>query len=91
MVKFDSADHALRLYEPEIVKVLHYGSTSMIGRLRAGIVLKSPRYSWWDLQKTSSDDQAHVARIRHHFSVEQQILEILGEHPRIIKYGISLG
>jgi hypothetical protein len=44
MVKFDSADHALRLYKSEIVKVLYYGSTSIIGRFREGIILKSPRY-----------------------------------------------
>jgi hypothetical protein len=29
---------------------------------------------------------AHVIHIKHSFSVEEKILGILGEHPRIIKY-----
>lgn len=75
------------VYSPTVEKVLNYGSTSVIGRLKAGVVLKSPRYSWWSSPAAEAYDS--VKHIRHSFSVEEQILGILGEHPRIIKYRLS--
>lgn len=33
------------IYRPTINKILNYGSTSIIGYLKPGIILKSPRYS----------------------------------------------
>jgi hypothetical protein len=47
------------------------GSTAVVFRLRRGVVLKSPKEKF---------------EVEHNFAVERQILEILGEHPRIIKY-----
>jgi hypothetical protein len=71
-------------YSPNVEKVLTYGSTSIIGRLKPGVVLKSPRYSWWSSPAAEAHDS--VKHIRHSFCVEERILRILGDHPRIIKY-----
>lgn len=75
------------VYSPTVEEVLNYGSTSVIGRLKPGVVLKSPRYSWWSSPAAEAYDS--VKHIRHSFSVEEQILGVLGEHPRIIKYRLS--
>ncbi|KAK2752496.1 hypothetical protein FQN54_008089 [Arachnomyces sp. PD_36] len=71
-------------YDPPVKEVLNHGSTSVITRIKPGIVLKSPRYSWWHSPTAESHDS--VKHIKHSFSVEEQILGILGEHPRIIKF-----
>jgi hypothetical protein len=70
------------VYRPTIDKILNYGSTSIIRRLKPGVVLKSPRYLWW----TCPAMEAHnsIKDIKHSFNVEEQILRILGEYPRII-------
>jgi len=47
------------------------GSTAVVFRLQRGVVLKSPKEKF---------------EVEHNFTVERQILKILGEHPRIIKY-----
>lgn len=75
------------LYDPPVEKVLRYGSTCVIGRLREGVILKSPRCRWWKVSDTVAS--AYVKIVKKSFSVEQQILEIVGEHPRIIRYSTS--
>jgi hypothetical protein len=70
-------------YDPLVKEVLDHGSTSIITRIKPGIVLKSPRYSWWHSPTAESHDS--VRHIKHSFNVEEQILEILSDHPRIIK------
>jgi serine/threonine protein kinase len=71
-------------YNPSVEQVLSSGSTSIVGRLKPGVVLKSPRFSWW----TSSTADSHdiVKDIKHSFSVEMKILSILGSHPNLAKY-----
>jgi hypothetical protein len=71
-------------YKPPIGENLNIGSTSLIGRLRLGIVLKSPHYSWWH-SPTAAIYDSSVKAMKNSFAVEEQILSILGEHPRIIK------
>ncbi|OAX83499.1 hypothetical protein ACJ72_02133 [Emergomyces africanus] len=71
-------------YDPHLKEVLDHDSTSIITRIRPGIVLKSPRYSWWHSPTAESHDS--VKHIKHSFNVEEQILGILGDHPRIIKF-----
>ncbi|EER39181.1 conserved hypothetical protein [Histoplasma capsulatum H143] len=70
-------------YDPHLKEVLDHGSTSIITRIKPGVVLKSPRYSWWHSPTSESHDS--VKHIKHSFNVEEQILGILGDHPRIIK------
>ncbi|KAI1652468.1 kinase-like domain-containing protein [Daldinia decipiens] len=53
------------------------GSTSVLIRVQPGVVLKHPG---------DSINEDFVASIARHFVVEAQILEILGDHPRIVKY-----
>ncbi|EEH02619.1 conserved hypothetical protein [Histoplasma capsulatum G186AR] len=72
----------LVVYEPHFKEVLDHGSTSIITRIKPGVVLKSPRYSWWHSPTAESHDS--VKHIKHSFNVEEQILGILGDHPRII-------
>jgi hypothetical protein len=72
------------VYRPNVDKILNCGSTSIIGRLKPGVVLKSPRYSWWSCPAVEVHNS--VKDIKHSFNVEEQILRILGEHLRIIKY-----
>ncbi|QSS70927.1 hypothetical protein I7I50_01585 [Histoplasma capsulatum G186AR] len=74
----------LVVYEPHFKEVLDHGSTSIITRIKPGVVLKSPRYSWWHSPTAESHDS--VKHIKHSFNVEEQILGILGDHPRIIKF-----
>jgi len=72
------------LYHPPVEKVLSCGSTCVIGRLRKGVILKSPRCHRWKASDTVAS--AYVQIVKKSFSVEQQILEIIGEHPRITRY-----
>ncbi|PGH32228.1 serine/threonine protein kinase [[Emmonsia] crescens] len=71
-------------YDPLVKDVLEHGSTSIITRIKPGVVLKSPRYSWWHSPTAESHDS--VKHVKHSFNVEEQILGILGDHPRIIKF-----
>ncbi|CAH0023476.1 unnamed protein product [Clonostachys rhizophaga] len=57
------------------------GSTSRFYRLD-GVILKCPVEIW----KESSAYQRLTDDIAHSFAVERQILDMLGEHPRIVKY-----
>ena len=57
------------------------GSTSTFLRIQTGVVLKHPRQIW----EQSSAYQSLTDSITHEFSVERQILSVLGEHPRIVK------
>lgn len=82
----ENTSSTLVLYEPVCVKVLRYGSTATVARLRPGVVLKAPRHKWWDIEKISSESRDLIERIKHSFCVEQRIFETLGDHPRIIKY-----
>jgi hypothetical protein len=70
------------VYRPTIDKILNYSSTSIIRRLKPGIILKSPRYSWWTYPAIEAHNS--IKDIKHSFNVKEQILRILGEHPRII-------
>lgn len=71
-------------YNPSVEQVLSSGSTSIVGRLKPGVVLKYPRFSWWK----SSTAEAHniVKDIKHSFRVEEEILGVLGPHPNLAKY-----
>lgn len=57
------------------------GSTSKFLQVRPGVILKYPvTFSQSCLCQTRSDE------IAKNFDVERQILEALGEHPRIVRY-----
>ncbi|KAB8259939.1 kinase-like domain-containing protein [Aspergillus pseudonomiae] len=71
-------------YEPHLNEILSGGSTSLIARLKPGVVLKYPRYSWWHAE--AADRHPFVKDIKQSFEVEKRILDILGAHPRIIRY-----
>lgn len=77
-------------YKPTVEEILSSsGSTSIVGRLKAGVVLKSPRFSWWE-RSTAAEEEGEgvhdiVKHIRRSFVVEEQILEILGPHPNLIR------
>ncbi|KAF2271830.1 kinase-like protein [Westerdykella ornata] len=58
----------------------YYGSTSTFYRIRPGVVLKSPVQVW----EKSAHRHKLSERITNSFVVERQILEKLGDHPRII-------
>ena len=45
-----------REYNPTVEEILSYGSTSIIGRLKPGIVLKSPRFSGWESPTVDAQD-----------------------------------
>ncbi|KAL4876691.1 kinase-like domain-containing protein [Aspergillus karnatakaensis] len=70
-------------YNPPL-EIINSGSTALIGRIKPGVVLKFPRYSWWHSPTASS--HSFVRDIKHSFLVEEQILRILGDHPRIVRY-----
>ncbi|KAI0117496.1 kinase-like protein [Daldinia grandis] len=53
------------------------GSPSVIRRVQPGVVLKHPH---------DNINERFDARIASCFALEPQILEILGDHPRIVKY-----
>jgi len=72
-----------REYNPSLDTILGRGSTSVIVRLRPHVVLKYPRYQWWNQQ---DGQEKFVDGIKHSFKVEEEILGILGRHPRIITF-----
>jgi hypothetical protein len=57
---------------------VNIGSTSIILRLKPGVMLKSPRLV---------DSHSYAEGIKLSFVVEEKILKIPGDHPRIMKYG----
>ncbi|MCJ1474029.1 hypothetical protein MMC13_002687 [Lambiella insularis] len=60
----------------------YYGSTCIFYRVRPGVVLKSPVQVW----EKSLHRKKLSEEIAHSFFVERQIFEMLGQHPRIVKY-----
>lgn len=72
------------LYEP-LSEILSVGSTSLIARIKPGVVVKCPRYSWWHSTEAANAN-SFVREIKHSFEVEERLLNILGTHPRIIRY-----
>ncbi|CAI7592798.1 unnamed protein product [Penicillium palitans] len=72
------------IYEPRLGETLSQGSTSLIVRLTPGVVVKCPRYSWW--HSGAVNTTSFVKDIKHSFEVEEQLFDILGTHPRIIRY-----
>lgn len=57
--------------------MVNIGSTSIISRLKPGVVLKSPLVL---------EAHALAEDVKRSFIVEEKILGILGDHPRIMKY-----
>lgn len=80
-------DEPLVANDPPPGEVLSNGSTAIVTRIGDGLVLKSPRYSWWHLSTESKHDL--VKDMKKSFRVEEQIFQILGVHPRIIQYVIQ--
>ncbi|KAJ5343116.1 uncharacterized protein N7506_002940 [Penicillium brevicompactum] len=86
-VVFPSINPDLVPYEP-FNETLGQGSTSLIARIKPGVVIKYPRFSWWHSE--AADSHALIKDIKRGFEVEERLLDILGAHPRIIRYlGIS--
>ncbi|KAJ5726494.1 uncharacterized protein N7483_007851 [Penicillium malachiteum] len=76
------------LYEPHFTETLGQGSASLIARMRPGVVLKYPRYMWWHAEAMGR--HPFVQDIKRSFQVEEKFLDLLGTHPRIIRYiGVS--
>lgn len=71
-------------YNPSVEKVLGSGSMAIVGRLKPGVVLKYPRFSWW--ATSTAEDHYFIKDIKHSFIVEEKILRILGPHPNLVKY-----
>ena len=71
-------------YEPPFDGIIGQGSTSLIARLKPGIVVKYPRYSWW--HSKAAETNSFVKDMKRNFEVEEQLLGILGTNPRIIRY-----
>lgn len=71
------------LYEPPLKEILSQGSTSLIARVRLGVVVKCPRYSWWHSE--AAETHSFVKDIKRSFEVEERLLDILGMHPRLIR------
>lgn len=72
------------IYEPSVGKALTQGSTSLIVRLKPGVIVKCPRYSWW--HSDTADATSFVKDIKHSFEVEERLFDILGTHPSIVRY-----
>ncbi|KAI2764155.1 hypothetical protein DTO012A8_9517 [Penicillium roqueforti] len=72
------------IYEPSVGKALTHGSTSLIVRLKPGVIVKCPRYSWW--HSDTADATSFVKDIKHSFEVEERLFDILGTHPSIVRY-----
>ena len=70
-------------YEPPLDGILGEGSTCRIARVAPGVIIKYPRFSWWN-SKTAAD-KWFVRDIKRSFEVEERLLQILGLHPRIIE------
>lgn len=75
-------------YEPLLGEVLAEGSTSRIARMAPGVVIKYPRFSWWHSKEPA--DKWFVQDMKRSFHVEESLLQILGQHPRIIEYANPL-
>lgn len=60
----------------------YQGSTSRFYRVRQGVLLKYPLEVW----RESSAYQKLTDEIANNLSVERQILDFLGEHPRIVRF-----
>lgn len=80
-------DEPLVANDPPSGEVLSNGSTAIVTRIGDGLVLKSPRYSWWHLSTESTHDL--VKDMKKSFRAEEQIFQILGVHPRIVQYVIQ--
>ncbi|CAG8318863.1 unnamed protein product [Penicillium nalgiovense] len=75
-------------YDPPLLdEILGEGSTSRIARVAPGVIIKCPRFSWW--YSKAAVDKWFVRGMRRSFEVEERLLQILGQHPRIIESGIS--
>jgi hypothetical protein len=53
------------------------GRTAVVYRVKRGLVCKSPR---------TIDNKGLQAEFKNAFAVERQLLERLGNHPRIVQY-----
>ncbi|KAJ5259551.1 hypothetical protein N7478_012532 [Penicillium angulare] len=71
-------------YVPNVGEILGQGSTSLVAKIKPGTVIKSPRYSWW--HSGATELHHFVTDVKHSFEVEEQLLNILGTHPRIVRY-----
>jgi hypothetical protein len=56
------------------------GSTSCFYRLEEGVLLKYPV----QIRGEGSSRNIFIEKIGNNFSVERQILNLLGQHPRIV-------
>lgn len=70
-------------YEPPVGEILGEGSTCHIARVAPGVIIKYPRFSWWHSKNAA--DKWFVRDMKRSFEVEEQLLQILGLHPRIIE------
>lgn len=68
--------------DPIVALKSFQGSTSLFCQTEPGVILKYPVEVW----NGSSTYQKLTDEITNNFSVEQQILDLLGEHPRIVKF-----
>jgi hypothetical protein len=78
----DSITYSLTLYKPPHAEdLVQSGSTARIWRhsTHPGVVIKSPVKGWWESLEPEEPS------LQHKFSNEIQVLEILGEHPRIVQ------
>jgi hypothetical protein len=74
-------------YQPqEVVAIVHHSTNAIIGRLGDNIVLKYPRYAWWDFPDAEQKHRA-VRDAKASFLIEGEVLKLLGDHPHIVKYG----
>ncbi|KAF5019178.1 hypothetical protein F66182_8828 [Fusarium sp. NRRL 66182] len=73
-------------YRPrEVVAILHHSTNAIVGRLGDDTVLKYPRYAWWDFP--GAEQKYHLVQTaKASFLTEGEILTILGDHPRIVKF-----
>ncbi|GKU08304.1 protein kinase protein [Fusarium langsethiae] len=73
-------------YQPqEVVAIIHHSTNAIIGKLGDNIVLKYPRYAWWDFPDAEQKHPA-VQNAKASFLIEAEILELLGNHPRIVEF-----
>jgi hypothetical protein len=74
-------------YRPPVVAIIHHSTNAIVGRPEDNIVLKYPRYAWWDFPDAEQKYRA-VQDAKASLFVEGEILKVLGDHPRIVKYRI---
>lgn len=74
-------------YEPALSESLGEGSTCHFARVAPGVIIKYPRFSWW--YSENATHKRFVQDIKKSFEVEEQLLQILGLHPRIIEFVTS--